>query len=265
MSYTEYMRRKQLAMPVVLNTQKPTDASLFTSKLRMKASSDFQYNGNSVGVVGTTQNLSRIDGIIGVTANVKALNRPKDASAFTSYRGSQAIGNDSAYNRGRIVQVCDSNCIPAAPVADKTASTFTREVKNCHVEAEGIPKFVDNTIRLIGANIANPNCCVVTANHQDKDVTPLNLHPTQGPFKGIPSYPVPIQSQVAGLRVLPAQRGFTYTPVKVGAPYTPKSGYVENHHGNDLGVNVRRVPNPFIPPTGIDHLKINNPAKSLSS
>ena len=41
MSYTEYLRRKAAATPVVLNTVKPTDASMHTWKLRQEHSNIF--------------------------------------------------------------------------------------------------------------------------------------------------------------------------------------------------------------------------------
>jgi hypothetical protein len=186
------MRNKIKSLPVVLNTQKPTDASLFTTKKRLQASRDFEYNSNFVGTLAPTG--SDINGITGVKSNLKQTGRPRDASDFTAYRGSQGIGDDSAYRRGKIVQTCSANCIPSTPVASKSASTITSEIKNCHTEAEGIPKFVDNTIRLIGANIASQTCCVTTANHNlAKDIPSLNRHPNyNGKFRGIPYYPAPI-------------------------------------------------------------------------
>jgi hypothetical protein len=261
MSYTEYMRNKKQAMQVILDTKKPTDASLFISKKRMQASADFQYDGSYLGVSGCTTNLSRTDGVTGITSIPKQTGRPKDASDYTSYRGSQGIGNDSAYRRGIIVQQCSSNCIPTILPADKSASTITSEIKACHTEAQGTPKFTDNTIRLVGANIADP--IRVTANHSNKDILCVNRHPSyNGKFKGQPYYPAPIQSTSQGFRILPGTSncGVSYTPVKVGQAITHiKSGYIENKHGNDISVNPKRIPIKYIPTAGIEQLKINKP------
>jgi len=54
-------------------------------------------------------------------------------------------------------------------------------------------------------------------------------------------------------------------PYKVGA-LVPSDHlkYVEKHHGNDLGVNPRRVPEPFhIPANAPAHLKINDPKPTV--
>jgi hypothetical protein len=244
MSYAEYLRRKAAAAPVILNTQKPTDASMFTLKKRMEASSDFLTDGSSYGT--TISGADRSGNDHRPTSFKKATGRPAAASDFTSYRGSQAIGSDAAYARGIITQVpvCAS-CLPTLGAAPKSASDFTRGVlakqEACgevHTASElGAPLFVDTTIRNIGKTIC------VDAIHTAPANTPRaswSARPAKSaqPFVSTPS---PDEARKVGgaLRSIP---------------------YVEKHHGNDGNVNPRRVPIKYQIPAGSPaHLKINEP------
>jgi len=96
------MRRKSAAATVILNTRKPTDSSMYTLKKRHMASTVFPVNGGDIG------SMIEANGRSGNShqplSYQKSTGRPKDSSYYTSYRGSQAIRNDAAYDRGRIEQ-----------------------------------------------------------------------------------------------------------------------------------------------------------------
>lgn len=276
MSYTEYLRRKAAAEPVILNTKKFEDASMFTQKQRLAASTVFRLNGGDIGT--TIEANDRSGNAHRPMSYQKQTGRPADASDYTAYLGSQGIRDDAAYKRGRLLTNSNdagsiSACVPIdAPIAPKQASQFTRELIDCHtLHADGTADpisnqvFVDTTIRLsagvpavvIDGKYVNgtwvPNTCL-----------PFEpVHPSPQNPKEVKAYPQTPNR--------PSQAGGQYAVIgpsttspddarKVGAAvmsYYPP--YVEKHHGNDLNVNPKR---PFVKykPGGLPaHLKINEP------
>jgi len=99
--------------------------------------------------------------------------------------------------------------------------------------------------RSSGSNTDSSNC--ILANHSISDITPrANWAPR--PIKGAGGIPVFVQPNPSDAR-------------KVGG-LVPSDHlkYVEKHHGNDWGVNPRRVPVKYqIPANAPAHLKINSP------
>lgn len=259
MSYTEYLRRKAAAEPVILNTKKPTDASMYTMKQRLSASSVFRPDGSAVGTMIEGKDRSGNDHR--PLSYVKKTGRPVDASTYTAFLGSQGIRDDAAYDRGRILMNSNdtgsvSACVPIpAPIAPKQASQFTRELIDCHT-LRGDPisdqVFVDDTIRLSAGlpdMVGEPTtCCPNRAIHDIKE---------KKAFPHTPNRP----SQAGGQYALIGPDITSPDDArKVGGPvmsfYPP---YVEKHHGNDLNVNPKR---PFVKykPGGLPaHLKINDP------
>ena len=265
MSYTEYLRRKAAAEPVILNTKKFEDASMFTQKQRLAASTVFRLNGADIGT--TIEANDRSGNAHRPMSYQKQTGRPADASDYTAFLGSQGIRDDAAYNRGRLLTNSNSAgsisaCVPiAAPIAPKSASDFTRQVEACPaVRGDAISNqvFVDTTIRLSAGvpdmvvEDSNTRCCV-----------PVAIHPTPQNPKEKKAYPQTPNR--------PSQAGGQYALIgpnitspddarKVGAAvmsYYPP--YVEKHHGNDLNVNPKR---PFVKykPGGLPaQLKINDP------
>lgn len=261
MSYTEYLRRKAAAEPVILNTKKTTDASSYITKQRLSASSVFRPDGSSVGTMIEGKDRSGNDHR--PLSYVKKTGRPVDASTYTAFLGSQGIRDDAAYDRGRILTNSNSSgsvsaCVPIpAPVAPKQASQFTRELIDCH-SARGDPisnqVFVDDTIRLSAGvpdmvvEDANTKCCPERAIHDTK---------AKSAFPHTPNRPSQAGGQYA---VIGPNITSPDDARKVGTAvmsfYPP---YVEKHHGNDLNVNPKR---PFVKykPGGLPaHLKINDP------
>lgn len=271
MSYTEYLRRKAAAEPVILNTKKFEDASMFTQKQKFKASQVFRLNGADVGT--TIEANDRSGNAHRPMSYQKQTGRPADASDYTAYLGSQGIRDDAAYRRGRITQEC-SGCAPSVNfevydghgvrgpnMATTQASQITRTIEACPaVRGDAISDqvFVDTTIRLSAGlpdmvvKDANTTCCA-----------PRAIHPTPENPKEKKAYPQTPNR--------PSQAGGQYALIgpnitspddarKVGAAvmsYYPP--YVEKHHGNDLLVNPRRLPYKYKPGGLPAHLKINDP------
>lgn len=100
MSYTEYLRRKAVAAPVVVDTRLKLDASSYTSRVRLAASSDFSTDGQKYGSI---TNVSDPDsgGNAGQTIHAVASykkgsgGRVPDASTHTAFRGSQALAKQA--------------------------------------------------------------------------------------------------------------------------------------------------------------------------
>lgn len=240
MSYTEYLRRKAAGSPVVIDRRTNTDASMYTMRQRHVASSVF-FTSNRIGAINNTVDVST-NPQKAVRSYVKETGRVPDASTFTSHSATWQL----PLVEGKIT--LDPCCVPTLGPAPKSASDFTREATNCcsepHTATElGPALFVDNTIRLkhlVG-------CCdndITKANHEHPAPTPFaswSPRPDKG-AGGIPVYTVASPSD--------ARKVGDFTPRKIP--------YVEKHHGNDLNVNPRSVPGPFVPSTGIPHLKIND-------
>ena len=227
MSYTEYLRRKAAATPVVLNTVKPTDASMHTWKLRQEHSNIFANGGNPKGsVIGS--------GGDGFRTYVKPSGRPADASAFTSYRGGQGIGNDAAARRGEILAKCTP--MPAPLPTPKTGSQWTSQhmttVKACHPEPENPPVFVDNTISISGFNTCGDGTHNVgrtintAANHGLKAETAFPHHSPRNVKTSVLPYQPVFEGYKAGKAI-------------------HKVPLLRKQHGNDLHTNVRYQNVPF--------------------
>lgn len=261
MSYTEYLRRKAAAEPVILNTKKPTDASMMTQKARFEANRIFsQVQSQFVGSLKDGKD--RTGYPLGMThpssSYIKSTGRPAAASDFTAWRGGQGIGNDAAYNRGKILQQSCAGCVPTLAPAPKQASQITREKiytqQGCvepHTSGKLGSVFVDTTIRLssgVPQKIADSVCCFPSANHEIKDVSPYNPNHVRPEAPGMVVNP-------SGVYEHPG------TGRKVGAlveSYYPK--YIERHHGNDLFVNRKQPIVKYQIPAGSPaHLKINDP------
>lgn len=258
MSYTEYLRRKAAAAPVIVNTFKPTDSSMHTLKVKQMASSQFgQMSGNFKGSLLQTNDRSGNQHALVV--HQSAAGKNGDSTAFLDYKGSQAIRQDTSATRGKILLNSAPHCygcIPYLDPAPQSGSDYIRQQQgirqSCfptpHSKAgdkvDG-PKFVDNTVRLSSgfAYTAQNTCCGnPVATHSIKDVPP------------IPDY----EASRNGVKTstLSYQNGGD-PAYKAGAALR-NIPYVEKHHGNDLLVNPKR---PFrkYQGNGPAHLKINDP------
>lgn len=257
MSYATYLKDKLLAQQKVVNVRNPTDASQFTHKKRLEANRVFFADGQGKGSLA--MDTSRPDGVPllqhASTSFTKKSTRPADASAYTSFRGAQGIQDDAAYTTGgRKTLLCVD-----MPTVDgtkyKTAGDVTKDRLACDTSNALLdpPKFVDNTIRLSAAHpdmVSGGGCAITTSSPETHTHSPglsvsrQDFAVTQHTFMAAP--PEFQNPGIGGARI--------------GAYYTPRSGYVENKHGNDLGVNPRRTPGPWVYTPGAPaHLKINRP------
>lgn len=279
MSYTEYLRRKAAAAPVIIDTTpKKVDASFYTSQQRMAQNRIF-YTSSRMGVVNNVSDPSSTpQGPKQPSGNVKANGgRIPDASTFTSYVGGLAIGDEaiSGASPARLVansstsgsiSACRTIPEPApyipgtttaygANTVPQTASSYTNNTKHCtdlgklepHIASElGPSLFVDNMRPAIPAS----NTCVNGEAAPCKPV--IHTHPVIAPYPVFPNRPPPTPM---------GPRLSTDIGRKVGAAIANHK-YVERHHGNDVNVNPRRVPTKYKPSNGPAHLKINDPISS---
>jgi hypothetical protein len=259
MSYATYLQNKMAAQQKVVNIRNTTDASMITQKRRFESNLTFFADGKGVGSLA--MDTSRPDGVpLLQHASVsfsKGSTRPADASSYTAYRGAQGIRDDSAYKTGVKKNL---PCITSIPQPDpekyRTASQVTREKMACDKSNALLepPRFVDNTIRLSAMHpeMVSEECCnhnMVKANHTHSEGIHSPVVPTSATGK---------KSEI--MRAPPLFQNQGVGGGRIGAYFTPRSGYVENKHGNDLNVNPRRVPAAYVlDPNAPAHLKINNP------
>lgn len=255
MSYATYLRNKQDAQKKVVDVRKPTDASMITQKRRLEATTIFFADGHGVGSLA--MDTTRPDGIPllqhASTSFKKGSTRPADASAYTAFRGAQGIRDDAPYTAGgrKELPCCEIPDVDSSKY--KSAGDFTKDKLACDTTNAlcDPPLFVDNTIRLSAMvpDMMGDGCCAAVANHTHSE----GIHP--------PTHPIAAHGKRS--ETMRAPPGFQNEGVggkRAGAYYNPRSGYVENKHGNDLRVNPRRVPTKFVlDPHAPAHLKINNP------
>lgn len=259
MSYATYLRNKLDSQPKIMSLRKPEDASQNTHKKRLEATQIFFANGQGVGSL--VRDTTRSDGTPLLSHPAvsfsKATTRPADASTYTAFRGHIGVGDDAKFRTGgkQTVQPC-CDVLEVDGSKYKTAADVTRDKLACDTTnaLRDPPKFVDNTIRLSAMvpEMVNGGCCdnsIVEANHTHSPGLPIcnqqqNFAVTQHTFMAAPPE---FQNQGVG-------------GARIGAYYNPRSGYVENKHGNDLNVNPRRVPTRWrFSPGAPAHLKINDP------
>lgn len=259
MSYATYLANKLASQPKVITVKQPTDASMVTQKRRFEAVQTFFADGKGKGSLA--MDTSRPNGTPllqhASTSFTKATTRSAGASDYTAFRGGQGIGNDSAYLTGGVNgKKTIDGCVPI-PNSDstkyKSASDFMRS-QQCQddIVRDDSPKFVDNTIRLSAMQPdmveGCPDSRLVAANHTHSE----GIHP--------PTHPSAAVTQHTFMAAPPEFQNKGVGGSKIGGYYNPRSGYVENKHGNDLGVNPRRTPTPWVYTPGAPaHLKINDP------
>jgi hypothetical protein len=284
MSYTEYLRRKAAAAPVILDpSPRKVDASQFTSVTRMKANSTF-FTSSRVGVINNLQDPSTTGTSRGsnqVLAYTKtAGGRVPDASNYISFVGGNAIREDILADKNPtgkyLLNSNDTGSLSACrPIAGPTPFTggqftpnnvpmtgsgFLNNTKHCkdlgrvepHVANELGPSLFVDTMR--PAKPAS-NTCTNGAQTPCKPV--IHTHPADF-----------VHRRRHQMRPVYAQKGIPNVPLdmpyKQGGPVPSKHlKYVEKHHGNDLSVMVngrKPVPGKFQIPAGTPaHLKINDP------
>jgi hypothetical protein len=274
MSYTEYLRRKAAAAPVIIDTTpKKIDASLYTSQQRM-ASNHIFFTSTRVGAINNVNDPSSTPfSPVRPIGNVKASGGSiPDASIFTSYIGGLTVRSDQT-SLGKLIANSNdvgsiSQCrtisdpVPYIPgtttsyssnTVSQTASSFTNNTKHCqdlgrlepHITNElGPSLFVDD----MRPSIPSSNTC---ANGQPSPCRPvIHTHPAVTSYVSNVNRPPPTPMGPA----LSTDIGR-----KVGAAI-PKSIYIEKHHGNDSNVNPRRYPIKYQIPAGSPaELRINDP------
>lgn len=257
MSYATYLRNKTAAQQKIVNVRNSTDASLYIHKKKLEATQVFFADGSGRGSLAMDTSRPAGTPLIQHAAGSfsKSSGRSADASTYTAYRGHIGIGDDAPYvTGGKKALLCTD--IPAVDSSKyKGAGDVTKDKIACDKSNALLdpPRFVDSTIRLSAMHpeMVAEECCnhkMVQANHTHS--------------KGINPPVRPSRANTSNL-FMAKTPGFQNPGVggkRAGAYYNPRSGYVENKHGNDLGVNPARVPTPWIySSTAPAHLKINRP------
>jgi hypothetical protein len=296
MSYTEYMNRKKAAAPVILDTRPKMDASTFTRHQRVVAAANVYAptkkvvgNINEMRMSSTRDN-SAVKAGVQVTLATGYGGDVPAGSTFSDYAAGRAASADYKTgpplgkvlmnsNDATSIRKCNPTIAEPTPATvAKSASQLTRDRLDCfqrqgepHTDPAttvqaGIHYFIDDTISLDSGTFR-----IGTGNHKTtgSTVQSSNMITNGCPpaDHGLPAIKPraawnPRPTKGAGGLIVPS-----LTPVdharKVGAAIArPK--YVENHHGNDFGVNPRRVPTPFHIPAGAPaHLKINDPKPTV--
>jgi hypothetical protein len=259
MSYTEYLRRKDAAMVKVQDTRENTDASMYTTKVRMASSTDFPVNGQQIGAVSHTD-LTNSPNYQVMSYQKTSGGRVKDASSFTQYRGGQAVGG-YAQSGGKAAQVTLGVCYTITPTTPaQTASSWVTQRLGC-LQANGQPhaaatvdkpKFVDTTI----INLGDPALCTVPVpNHNIKAEVPHNLYSAR-----------PVLPNKGNLEPGKEVGAFGGNPhYKPGAAVRRPQNYQIFKEDTNVGTTTTRpVPTKYrIPSNSPAHLKINSPIGSL--
>jgi len=292
MSYTEYLRRKAAAEPVIIDTRLKLDASSYTTRVKLAASSVFAPDGQKYGSI---TNVSDPDsgGTAGRTIHAIASykkgsgGRTPDASVFTAFRGSQSLAKQ-ALVPNPVRYVLNSNdvgslsgCVPIdAPIPPQNASSFTKNIIACY-ELQGEkhdtngstypspPMFVDNTISQVKnynlpqnktAYQISQDCLTCGRNPEGTGVTcsfctGANHVPPADMPHNTRWGPRPKKSAQPILVVSSPSDAR-----KVGDFHPRNIPYVEKHRGNSAIGHIRYPKTPFRIPSGTAaHLKINEP------
>jgi hypothetical protein len=279
MSYTEFLRRKAAAAPVVIDTTVRSDASTITMRRRLQANREFFISSRQ----GVINNVSDPSGT-GTSSNLKAPSvttkesggRIPDASTYTAFVGGDAINADGGVFQTARRLVANSNttgsisacvAIPepvpytgtgayTANMVPQNASNRTNTLENCrqpstepHIQSElGGPVFVDDTITLKHLT----SCCV-----NNNDIAQaIHIHPSNVPHNNYQARPLKGNGGIPMFDRTPPGTGR-----KVGSYNFNRNRhlYVEKHHGND-NIDRRRVPIKYQIPRGAPaQLKINDP------
>jgi len=292
MSYTEYMNRKKANAPVILDTRPKMDASTFTRHQRVVAAGNVYAPTKSVvgnindmrTSVGRDNNSVRAG--VQVTLATGNGGRVPDGSTFSDYVAGRAAEMDYMNgppigrvlmnsNNAESIRKCTTPITEPTPATvAKSGSQITRDRIACF-EAQGEPHtdpatqvqkgvhyFIDDTISLnsgtyrIGTGSKGSTGSTV----ESSNGCPAADHGLPAILRRAAWSPRPTKG--AGGLVVPSLTPQDHQR-KVGAAIArPK--YVESHHGNDFGVNPRRVPTGYQIPAGAPaHLKINDPKPTV--
>jgi hypothetical protein len=299
MSYSEYLRRKAAAAPVIIDQRPKMDASTYTRHTRVAAAvGSYQPKKAVIGNINDMNPaIFRANGVAPrtqVNVRVGSGGSVPDASIFTDFAAGRAAAVDyRAGPPGTTKLVMNATVSPAGMVSlsgcniiseprpqtsgviaanqvQKSAGDWVRLNKDCVVSGtlgephepgmRGTPQFVDDTISLNSGTFR-----IGTGTHVKSGST---IDSSNGCPPANHTHPAVVP--YAGWAPRPA-KGAGGIPVfvqpspsdarKVGG-LVPLDylKVVEKHHGNDGSVNPRRVPIKYkIPANAPDHLKINNP------
>lgn len=296
MSYTEYLNRKKANAPVILDTSPKMDASTYTRHKRVTAAATYTPTKSVVGNIfdmrmSSTRDNNSVKAGIQVTVATGSGGDVPDASTYSDFVAGRAANMDYKNgppigkvlmnsNDATSIQKCAPTIAEPRPATvAKTGSQVTRDRLDCydrqgepHIATgptpmnKGISHFIDDTISLnsgtyrIGTGSFGSTGSTIQSSNNITGGCPaaIHAHPEINPRAGWSTRP----TKGAGGLFNPVVASQDH-PYKAGAAIANHK-YVEKHHGNDWGVNPRRVPTPFrIPANAPAHLKINTPKPTV--
>jgi len=265
MSYTEFLRTKLASQQKVTSVRKPTDASVYTQKQRMAAVGRYSFvDGTSVGTLVKQTDRPVFNNA--AVSSKKASGKAVAASDFTTYSGSRASSQDirdqaksvSNGNNGKKDLPCvnPKESVPC-PVWNYASASDSMRFRKCAdttsgvMDSPGAPLFEDNTISL---SAMHPEKVLGCSNGRQLETA--NHTPSSG-IQQTNSQPYAVGKPFF-MRNPGQPQAENTSPLKVGAYYSPLSGYVENKHGYvQPTAEVPKAPGPQ--GQTIAHLQINKP------
>jgi hypothetical protein len=298
MSYTEYLRRKASAAPVIIDVRPKMDASTYTRHMRVTAAvGSYQPNKSVIGNIDDMNPaILRSNGVtpgIQVSRNKGSGGSVPDASTYTDFAAGRAAAADYKMGPpGTTRVVFNATVVPAGMTA----------LSGCNVIAEPKPQGPTGTI---GANQVQKGAGDWVRLNKDCVASGGSAQPHRSSDE-ISSKPVFVDDTISlntgTFQIGTGNKGSSvassncpvanHTPpaIKPRANWAPRPTkgaggipvfvqpnpsdarkvgglvpsdhvkYVEKHHGNDGNVNPRRVPTEYqIPANAPAHLKINDP------
>lgn len=259
MSYTEFLRTKLASQQKVTSVRKPTDASVYTQKQRMAAVGTYSFvDGTSVGTLVKQTDRPVFNNA--AVSSKKPSGKAVAASDFTTYAGSRASALDiidQAKNGKKDLPCVDPTKNVPCPVWNYASASDSMRFRKCPdttsgvLDSPGAPLFEDNTISLSAMHPQKAIGCDGNSKLEDANHTPssgIQQTNSQPYAVGKPFF----------MRNPPQPQTENTSPLKVGAYYSPLSGYVENKHGYvKPTAEVPKAPGPQ--GQTIAHLKINKP------
>jgi hypothetical protein len=205
MSYTEYLRRKAVSSPKIIDTTVRTDASTITMRRRLAANTEFAI-GSRQGVINNVFDPSQT----GTSTNTKAAlgvtkvsgGRIPDASLFTSYLGGQSIDN--------------YNGIFQKPQRYTLNSNTAGSLSGCCIVDEPAPALPSGTV--VGTVISNTTLLSASGTTLTVGVTPYTLGTTQKTVA--PGGSITIAGAISRIAIT----GFTFTLGNVTATTASTAG-----------------------------------------
>jgi hypothetical protein len=179
MSYTDYLNRKKINTPQVIDTQmRLPDASSFTWRTKMAATSVLP---SSTHVINNSQDTPAprlfSPAVMSYPGNGLG-GKVQDASTFTLSRGARALGNDN-FNLGRIVTVTRNsagNCLTTTPASQVVNTNGNAEGSSAGLNMGYRDHTVNGVVRANEVGVCTHRFFPLTVSHFVDTIPDLKTH-----------------------------------------------------------------------------------------